>query len=117
MREEVQNIKQFIEDSLKAAEIPFEMEVTDENPNTIAVSALDKDGYENIGIFGWGNGGTMSYAAYDPVRGNHDEVEGVPEEESKCWWSPKDADMMAAFLRGDVRRLMRKTMKMGLNRS
>lgn len=116
MKEEVQCVKQFICDSLTAAEVPFEIEPMEENPDTLAISSLDKDGYENVGFFGWGKDG-MSYAAYDPIRGTHDEMEGVPEEDSKCWWSPKDADMMAAFLRGDVRRLMRKTLKMQSNRS
>lgn len=106
MREEVQNVKNFICDSLRAADIPYETEVCDENPDVIFIAACDKEGYENSGMFGWGADNRMCYVAFNPMTAAHDDAEGVPEDESKCFWNPKDAEMMTWFLNGKVRKIM-----------
>ena len=108
MREEVQNVLSFIKDSLLSQGVPYSVMPDDDNPDATFIISVDRDGYENFGVIGWNaENGAVAYAAYDPVRGRHDEMEGVPEDQSKCWWQPKDAEMMVMFLDGRVRKVIR----------
>jgi len=107
MRPEVENVLQFVCDSLKAADIPYEAEVSDENPNVVFVCAVDKQGYENVGILGWSEGkGQVYYAAFNPLTANHDEAEGIDADESKSWWEPTSAMMFVQHMNGEVRQIM-----------
>jgi hypothetical protein len=96
---------QEISDTLTAEGLHHLMEPTDENPLCYAVTCYD--GYRmNSGFVGIGADDTVSFAAYDPVRGRHDEMEGVPDEDSKCWWRPNSVSMTVWFLNGSVAELM-----------
>jgi hypothetical protein len=107
MRTEVENALAFITDSLKAAEVPYEAEVSDENPDVMVVCAADKQGYENVGLVGWSEDkGAVYYAAYNPVVGIHDEMELVPEEDSRCWFAPPTAEMFVWHLTGKIRAIV-----------
>ena len=106
-REEVKNVLEYIRDSLTSQGVEFQIEQDDINPDAFAIGALDKSGHGNFGLVGWNEeGNKVGYAAYDPVRGNHDEQEGVPEDESKCFWSPDSARVMVMFLTGEVRKIV-----------
>lgn len=103
MKEEVQNVLRFIQDSLKAADIPYETELTDENPNACFICSADKAGRENVGIIGWSEEKkSVIYAALNPMTVRHDDSEGINEDDSKCWWQPSSAEMMVWFLNGKV---------------
>jgi hypothetical protein len=96
---------QEISDTLTAEGLRHLIEPTEENPLCYVVTCYD--GYRmNSGFVGISVEDTLSFAAYDPVRGRHDEMEGVPEEESKCWWRPNSVTMMIWFLNGSVAELM-----------
>ena len=94
-REEVQNVRTFIEDSLIAAGLPHVIETSPESPNTFVVAAWDNEGYVNTGIFGW-NEETKRVRcfAFDPVQINHNEAEGV--EDGKAAWETKTAEFLVA---------------------
>jgi hypothetical protein len=77
-REEVQNVIRYIEDSLDSQGVMHAIEQDDQNPDAFFVFSKDSQGYENFGIIGWNREqNSVGYAAYDPVRGNHDEREDV----------------------------------------
>lgn len=106
-REEVVNVIRFIKDRLEAKGIAYEMEQADPNPNVFSFISMDGAGRANLGFVSWcENPDRVGYAAFDPARAKHDEMEGVPEEESACWWVPKDAEMMAMHLDGTVRQVV-----------
>ena len=106
-REEVQNVRTFIEDSLIAAGLPHVIETSPESPNTFVVAAWDNEGYVNTGIFGW-NEETKRVRcfAFDPVQINHNEAEGV--EDGKAAWETKTAEFLVAHLVGEVRKIQAK---------
>lgn len=108
-RPEVESVLQFVRDSLNAAHLLHELEQTEENPDCWIVVARDDDGYENRGLVGWDDEtNAVIYFAYDPLRFNHDQAEGIPEMESACWWQPDTAIMLLMHLKGDARRIMAK---------
>lgn len=79
----------------------------DSNPNVFSVATIDSDNFPNIGMLGWAEDeNKVSYCCYDSIRGKHDEQEGVPEEESNCWWEASDLEMFILFLKGEVRKIV-----------
>lgn len=106
-REEVANVIRFIKDSLTAAQLFYAIEPIPENPDAFTIAAHDDDGYVNSGILGWDNAaGTVRYFAYDPVRINHNEAEGI--ENGEVAWETKTAEFFVAHLTGEVREIQAK---------
>ncbi len=106
-REEVANVLSFLRDSLMAADLAFAIEPVEENPNAFLIAAEDKGGYQNVGIISWNEAQGVVYGAYDPVREKRDVMEGIAEDESKCWFSPDSAELMVWHLTGRLRELVK----------
>lgn len=107
-REEVRAVIAYIRDQLTAQSIPFAAEQDDlENPNCWAISSRDHAGYEHLGLVSWSESeGKVVYAGLKPEVARRDTLEGVPEDESLCWWQPRDAQMFVQALDGTVREIM-----------
>ncbi len=115
-RSEVANVIAFIKDSLTAAQLFHAVEQDDLNPNVFTMAANDNDGYLNSAIVGWdAANGRVAYLCHDPSRENHDVAEGIPEEDSKCWWSAGTAAMLLMHLKGEVRKIRAKARKIELD--
>ncbi len=115
-RSEVANVIAFLRDSLTAAQLFYAIEQDDLNPNVFTVAAYDDDCYVNSAIVGWDKEkGCVVYLAHDPSRENHDIAEGIPEEDSKCWWSAGTAAMLLLHLTGEVREIRAKARKIELD--
>lgn len=106
-REEVSNVIQFIRDSLTSQELLHVTVQDDENPDCWSVAARDEEGYVTQGLISWSpEKGAVVYAVFDPLRASHDVAEGIPEDESKCWWMPNSAVMFVQALNGVVREVI-----------
>ena len=105
----------FIAQSLDEEEIIHLIEPT-ENPNTWSVAAYDDSDHINSGMVAWSEKeGKLIFCAFDPIRENEAAAEGVSEELAKPWWRPKDAEMMLSFLLGEVREIIAKAVRIGLD--
>ena len=88
------------------------------NPNIWSVAAVDEFGYANAGIVAWDEEKQMvRFLAHDPMRENHDLAEGVPVEESRCWFDLKRIDYFMAHLVGEVRQIVAKARRIALDNS
>lgn len=108
-RPEVEAVVAEIRAALTAQGLTYEAEQDDvENPDYWVFTARDASGRLNLGMIGWSDegGGKVGFVAYDPVRANHDEREGVPEDESRCFWRPSDWRMLVMHLNGEVHEVM-----------
>ena len=106
-REEVQNVRAFITDSLLAAGLLYVIEPSPENPDTFVAAAVDQEGYANTGIFGWNEETKLvRFFAFDPVRINHNEAEGI--ENGPVAWETKTAEFFVAHLTGEARQIQAK---------
>lgn len=107
---EVVNVVRFVRDCLRAAgPLEFEYKQEDENPDAWSFIVMDSYGYMNVGIISWNREKQrVAYVALNPDTVKHDEMEGVSEDESKCWWSPTSARMFVMFLTGEVRQAINK---------
>ncbi len=115
-RSEVQNVVQFLRDSLTAAQLYHAVIQDDLNPDVYTVAAHDEDDYLNSAIVGWDKEKEcVVYLCHDPSRENHDLAEGIPEEDSKCWWSAGSAAMLLMHLTGEVREIRAKQRKIELD--
>lgn len=103
---ELQCILDIIHQVLDEEEIYHVCEAAEENPNTYSYASIDHNDHFNFGFVSRQNDGTFVYAAFDPIRANHDEAEGIPEDESRCWWHPADMAMFINFLNGTVSEVM-----------
>ncbi len=107
-RSEVANVIAFIKDSLTAAQLFHAIEQDDLNPNVFTVAAYDDD-YINSGIVGWNEiEQRVMYLCHDPSRENHDVMEGIDENESKCWWDARSAAVFLMHLDGSAREVIAK---------
>ncbi len=103
-----------IREALESAQIPYTVEST-ENPDTWCLIADDAQGYTNLAFIGWSDTtSTVIYQAYDPVRELRDIKEGIPEDDSACWWTPRTVDQVVAFLTGEVRKIVEKARAIAL---
>ncbi len=106
-REEVTNVARFLRDSLIEQGLRHDIEQVEENADCWSFMATDSAGYHNFGLISWHpERGAVTYVAYDPLRARHDEMEGIGEDDSRCWWSPPTAMMMLWHLNGYVREVM-----------
>ncbi len=79
------------------------------NPNSFIIIAHDEHDYLNSAVIDWSEKMNRVYIlAHDPARENHDVQEGVPVEDSKCWWECPDVEMLMLHLDGSVRQIMKK---------
>jgi hypothetical protein len=91
------------------------IEQCDENPNVFSIAAIDKSDHSNIGMIAYDNETKeICFFCYNPITGKHDEMEGIPEEESRCWWNAKELKIFLMFLTGEVRDIMLKNYKQNL---
>ena len=104
-RPEVAAVMEQIFAALRANHVEFEAEQDDtESPDFWAIIAHDDTGHANLGFIGWAEDvGRVAFAAYDPIRGAHDEAEGVDEDASRCFWLPDCTHTMILHLDGTVR--------------
>ena len=98
----------FIMDSLDEQSITHDLEQIDHNPNAFSVGSIDPSGFFNSGIVGWSEERGLMFYAHDPIRDNHDKMEGVEDSLSRCWWEAKSATVFAMHLSGEVRKIMRR---------
>ena len=117
-RSELAAALDFIHQSLEEMGIPHVEEQDDENPDVWSVAALDSTDHANAGLVAWNkNTNQIEFLAHDPVRENHDLAEGIPEEESRCWWSAESAENMVLHLNGSAREIMDKLRRLENTRS
>ena len=81
----------------------------EENPYCFTCAAKDHAGYLNVGFVAWDKeNDRVTFLAYDPLRANHDEAEGIPLKDSKCFWDAKNVENFILHLTGDVREIVKK---------
>lgn len=103
------SLKEMREDEEYSGIERYSIEQSDENPNSFTVATVDSQKHINIGIVGYDEDNKkVIYCCYDSVRGNHDAMEGVPEEDSKCWWKTEELKIFIMFLTGEVREIIRR---------
>ena len=103
-RNEVCAALDFLHDELSALELIHGQEQDELDPNLWTVVAHDSCGHINLGFVGWSTPlARVVFVGYDPMVANHDEAEGVEEDDSLCRFELADADMMLMHLSGDVR--------------
>ncbi len=108
-RPEVADVIREISEELTAAQLLHVCEADPENPDIYTVAAHDDDGFVNTGLCGWSETqGTVFYACHNPVTEAHDKAEGVPDDESKCWWSAQSTEVFVWHLSGRVRKMAAK---------
>lgn len=79
-------------------------ETDGENPDVYTVAALDDEGFVNSGLVGYApDSGEIYFACHNPVTETRDHLEGVPEDESKCWWPAGSQEVFLWHLVGRVR--------------
>lgn len=107
-REEIRNAITFISESLEIQNLTHLVEIMEEeNPDCFSITCYDKDKYINFGLVGWDAAENRVFmAAYDQIRANHDSLEGVPEDDSKCWFVPQHVEHMIWHLSGRLRQLI-----------
>lgn len=103
-RPEVAAVVRYVQDCLLAQGLPHVAEQDDvENPDCWAIAAADRAGRENLVLVSWSpEEGRVVYAALKAEVARHDEMEGVPEDASLCWWRPNSARMAVQALDGTV---------------
>jgi hypothetical protein len=90
----------------------YTIEQCDENPNVFSVAAIDNSDYANVGMVAYDiEKKDVSFFCYNSLTGNHDQMEGIPEEDSRCWWDAKESKIFLMFLTGEVREIMEKNYK------
>ncbi len=114
-RAEVEYVIRFIRDRLVEAELVHVTEQDPDDPNLFLCAAHDEDSRINTGYVGWSPAGTVIFAAHKPEVENHDTAEGVPSEQSKCWWTPPSAEIFVMHLCGDVRAIVEKARAIAWN--
>ena len=79
------------------------------DPNFWTCAAKDHDGYLNTGFVAWDKEhNRVVFYAYDPLRANHDDAEGVAPEDSKCFWDTQNVENFILHLTGEVREIVKK---------
>lgn len=107
-RQELANVVRFLVEALEASGYEWDVHQEEPEPDLFSVSCRDHRGYLNFGLIGWSPvENQIIYTAYKPEVAAHDAAEGVPEDESKCWWRPDSAEMMRWHLIGTVREIVR----------
>jgi hypothetical protein len=111
-RPEIAAALEFLFDALHKEGIIFEIDGDEDNPNAFTIAAKDKHDYINSGIIGWSKEDKkVIYLAHDQARENHDLAEGIPLEQSTCWWDCKSKEVFLMNLTGEVRQIMREKIK------
>lgn len=102
---EIAEIVQYIKEQLTGAQL-FHCVVQDpDNPNVYTVAAFDED-YVNTGFVAWNEEEQrIAFLCHNPVVEKHDQLEGVPPEDSKAWWDAKSAEVFLLHLTGGVREI------------
>lgn len=108
-REEIANILQFIRDSLTAAQLFHGIEQSPERSDLHEIVCYDDEERINAALIGWDDvEKTVRYYAYDPVRANHNEAEGIDGPDAEWAWETGSAEMLLLHLKGEVRRIQAK---------
>jgi hypothetical protein len=107
-RDEVKAALNTISEALQG-KFDFTVEQVEQaNPDCFWV-VCEAGGYQNAGFAGWDKEkNELAFVCLDPSRAKHDEVEGVPEDESKCWWRATDTEIFIMHLNGSVREILKK---------
>jgi hypothetical protein len=101
-----------IKRALIDCEIPHVIDPT-EQTNTYTCGTAT-NGYFNFGMIGYDEkGATVFYCAIDAAKARRNQMEGVPESESRSWWVTYDMDTFLRFLMGDIREVQHKAFKQG----
>lgn len=80
-------------------------EQDEENPLLYTLAAYDDNGYVNTGFVCLSDG-RLHFLCHNPEQANRDELEGVPEEDSKQWWQADSKEVFFLFLSGEVREIV-----------
>lgn len=80
------------------------------------VTCIDHEGYRNAGLAGWNDKERrLAFVGIKIDVIKRDEMEGVNEDDSKCFWLCGSLEVFVAMLAGDVRRIMREHAKKALD--
>lgn len=107
-RPEVEAVVAEVRAALTAQGLAHEAEQDDaENPNCWGFACEDDAGYVNTGLLSWNEEDQrVVFACVKPEVVHHDRLEGVPEDESKCFWRPQLATQFIMALNGEVREIV-----------
>lgn len=94
-------------------QIPFLVDEIEENPLAFSCGTV-ANGHFNYGIICIdATTGLVTFHGHDDLRERRDVLEGIPEEESPCWWSTTEIDLFILFLMGEVREIQHQVYRRG----
>lgn len=104
---DLQSAIQWLKAELTAAQLFHVCEQDEDNPNIFTLAAHDDNDHINTGIAAWSDEDQqLHFICHNPGTARHDELEGVPEDESKQWWEAKTRENMLLHLTGEVREIV-----------
>lgn len=109
---ELEETIEYLRSELTAAMLFHFIERGSKEPWVYTVGAKDNDNYINSGVVGWNpEDKVMYFFCLDPAIARHDELEGISEDDSVCWFDAKTKEMFLYHLIGKVRKVQAKFRK------